>query len=166
MTQITLKGNPCNTCGELPLVGSTAPDFTLVRQDLSEATLATYAGKKKIVSIFPSIDTPVCATSIRTFTERAGSRGDAVVLNVSADLPFAQKRFCAAEGIENAETLSTFRGRFGTDWGVTILDGPLAGLLSRAVVVLDENDKVLHAQQVPEIGQEPNYDAALGALSS
>lgn len=164
MAQITLKGNPCITAGDLPAVGSTAPDFELVTNDLSDATLASFAGKKKVVSIFPSVDTPVCATSIRTFTERAADREGVVVINVSADLPFAQKRFCAAEGIENALTLSSFRSAFGNQWGVEIVDGPLAGLCSRAIVVLDENNKVLHAEQVPEIAQEPDYDAALAVL--
>ena len=163
MASITLKGNAISTAGDLPAVGSTAPDFNLVRNDLSAATLDSYAGKKKILSIFPSVDTPVCATSVRTFNEKAAGL-DAAVLNISADLPFAQKRFCGAEGIENCETLSSFRGSFAQDYGVEITDPPLNGLCSRAILVLDEDNKVLYAEQVPEIAQEPNYDAALAAL--
>ncbi len=164
MAQITHKGNAVHTSGELPAEGERAPDFELVRQNLSTATLATFAGKKKVLNIFPSIDTGVCAKSVRTFHERAAGRSDAVVLNVSADLPFAAKRFCGAEGIENAETLSTFRSRFADDYGVRLVDGVLVGLCARAVLVLDENDRVVHRQLVPEIGQEPDYDAALAAL--
>jgi thiol peroxidase len=164
MAKITLKGNPISTSGNLPAVGGKAPDFKLVRNDLSEVTLATFAGKRKVLSIFPSIDTPVCATSVRKFNEKAAGVKNAVVLNVSADLPFAHKRFCGAEGIQNVETLSSFRSSFATDYGVKIQDGGLTGLSARAVVVLDENNKVLHAEQVPEIAQEPNYDAALSAL--
>ena len=165
MASITLKGNACNTCGDLPAVGSPAHDFQLVRQDLSVATLATFAGKKKVFSIFPSIDTPVCQTSVRTFAEKA-TRDDAVVLNVSADLPFAHKRFCGAEGLEGAETFSTFRADFARDYGVEIVDGPLAGLCARAIVVVDENDQVVYTELVPEIAQEPDYDAALAALDA
>lgn len=164
MAQITFKGNAVQTSGELPAQGERAPDFELVRQNLSTATLATFAGKKKVLNIFPSIDTGVCAKSVRAFHERAAGRSDAVVLNVSADLPFAAKRFCGAEGIENAETLSTFRSRFADDYGVRMTDGPLAGLCARAVLVLDESDRVVHRQLVPDIGQEPDYDAALAAL--
>lgn len=164
MATITLKGNAIATAGSLPAVGSTAPDFSLVRNDLSEATLETFAGKKKILSIFPSVDTPVCAASVRAFNEKAAGL-DAVILNISADLPFAQKRFCGAEGIENCETLSSFRSSFADDYGVVITDPPLNGLCSRAIVVLDENNKVVYAEQVPEIAQEPNYDAAIAALS-
>ncbi|MHC5011482.1 MAG: thiol peroxidase [Planctomycetota bacterium] len=166
MATITLKGNPFQTSGTLPAVGSTAPDFDLVRQDLSAANLATFAGLKKVLNVFPSVDTPVCAVSLKTFNEKAASVAGVVVLNVSADLPFAFKRFCGAEGIEGAETLSTFRSAFAKDYGLEIVDGPLAGLCSRAVLVLDEDDKVVYTEQVPEIGQEPNYDAALGALSA
>ncbi|HEY8430715.1 MAG TPA: thiol peroxidase [Sandaracinaceae bacterium] len=164
MAQITFKGNAVHTSGELPAVGERAPDFELVRQDLSTATLATYAGKKKVLNIFPSIDTGVCAKSVRTFHEHLSSKEGVVVLNVSADLPFAAKRFCGAEGIENAQTLSTFRSRFADDYGVRMTDGPLAGLCARAVLVLDADDRVVHRELVPEITQEPNYDAAIAAL--
>ena len=164
MATITLKGNEIHTCGELPAVGSTAPDFSLVAQDLSEASLATYAGKKKVLSIFPSIDTPVCALSVKAFHDKLADRDDVVVLNISRDLPFAQKRWCGAEGQENATTLSSFRSSFGQDYGVEITDGPLVGLCSRAVLVLDADNNVVHAEQVPEIAQEPNYDAVLAAL--
>lgn len=163
MASITLKGNPVNTKGDLPAVGSAAPDFKLTRTDLSDVSLETFAGKKKILSIFPSVDTPVCATSVRTFNEKASSAG-AVVLNISADLPFALKRFCGAEGVENCETLSAFRSSFGDDYGIVMTDSPLAGLCGRAVVVLDENDKVVYTELVPEIAQEPDYDAALAAV--
>ena len=163
MAQITLGGNPINTNGELPAVGSQAPDFVLVGQDLSNATLETFAGKRVLLNIFPSVDTEVCATSIRTFNEKASASG-AHVLNVSADLPFAVKRFCGAEGLEGVQSLSTFRGSFAKDYGLEIVDGALAGLCSRAIVVLDGEGKVLYTEQVPEIAQEPNYDAALDAL--
>lgn len=161
MATITLKGNPIHTAGELPGQGSAAPDFSLLRGDLSRATLASFSGKK-ILNIFPSIDTPVCATSVRKFNKLASDKG-VTVLNISEDLPFAQKRFCGAEGIEKCETLSAFRSSFGKDWGLEIKDGPLAGLTARAVVVLDESNKIVHAELVPEIAQEPNYDAALAA---
>ncbi|MCG3197287.1 MAG: thiol peroxidase [Candidatus Omnitrophica bacterium] len=164
MATITLKGNAIHTCGDLPAVGSAAPEFSLLRNDLSTATPASYSGKRKVLSVFPSIDTPVCATSVRTFNQKAASLANTVVLNISADLPFAQKRFCAAEGISGVETLSTFRSSFAKDYGLEIADGALAGLCSRAIVVLDENNKVLYTEQVPEIAQEPNYDAALAAL--
>ena len=164
MAQITLQGNTINTRGELPPVGSQAPAFTLAAGDLSSATLDTYAGKKKVLNVFPSVDTPVCATSVKKFNEQAGSRDDAVVLNISADLPFAQGRFCGAEGIENATNLSTFRSSFAADYGLDIVDGGLAGLCSRAVIVLDADNKVVYTEQVPEIAQEPNYAAALAAL--
>ncbi len=167
MATATLKGNPFQTSGDLPAVGSSAPDFELVRQDLSTATLETFAGMRKIVSIFPSIDTPTCAASVRAFNEKAASREDVVVLNVSADLPFAFKRFCAAEGIDGAECLSTFRGpSFADDYGVRIVDGPLKGLCARSIVVLDEGNSVLHTELVGETADEPNYDAALSALDS
>lgn len=164
MASITLKGNAINTCGQLPAVGSKASDFCLVRNDLSTANLASYAGKRKVLSIFPSVDTPVCATSVRTFNERAASLDNTVVLNISADLPFAQKRFCAAEGISNVETLSTLRSSFAKDFGLEIADGPLAGLCSRAIIVLDSENKVVYSEQVPEITQEPDYAKALAAL--
>jgi thiol peroxidase len=165
MATITFKGTPVHTSGELPKVGSKAPDFKLVKQDLSEVTLASYRGKKKILSIFPSIDTSVCATSVRRFNEKASKMQGVAMLNVSADLPFAAKRFCGAEGLAGVETLSTFRGSFANDYGVRLTDSPLAGLCARAVVVLDANDKVVHAELVPEIAQEPNYETALAAAS-
>ncbi len=164
MAEITLKGNPIHTSGQLPKKGSKARDFTLVRHDLSEASLKTYAGKKKVLNVYPSIDTGVCAASVRTFHERASVLPGVVVLNISCDLPFAAGRFCAAEGIENAETLSAFRSSFPDDYGLRITDGPLRGLCARAVLVLDASDKVLHAEQVPEIAQEPDYARALAAL--
>jgi len=163
MAIITLKGNEIRTVGELPAVGSTAPEFRLVKKDLGEAGLSDFAGVK-LMNIFPSLDTPVCAMSVRRFNERAASRPGVSVLNISADLPFAHGRFCAAEGIENAVTLSTFRSTFAKDYGVEIPEGPLAGLCSRAVIVLDGEDRVVYAQQVPEITQEPDYEAALAAL--
>jgi thiol peroxidase len=165
MATIAFKGNPVKTAGDLPKVGAKAPDFRLTKTDLGTATLADYRGKKKIVNIFPSIDTGVCATSVRKFNEKASGRGDVVVLNVSADLPFAAKRFCAAEGLKNVETLSTFRSPFLRDWGVEMTDGPLAGLASRAVVALDANDKVLYTEQVSDIAKEPDYDRALAAVA-
>lgn len=164
MATITLKGNPIETSGELPAEGQKAPDFELVRQDLSTASLKDYAGKKKVLNIFPSVDTGVCAASVRKFNEKAAGREGVVVLNISADLPFAAKRFCGAEGIEGCETLSTFRSNFADTYGARIASGPMAGLCARAVLVLDENDKVIHRQLVPEIVQEPDYDAALAAL--
>ena len=164
MARITLKGNPIHTVGELPAIGASAPGFTLVGQDLKPSTLADFAGRKKVLNIFPSLDTPTCAVSVRTFNKKAAGRGVAV-LNVSADLPFAAKRVCAAEGIEGAVTLSTLRSTFGKDYGVQLADGPLAGLMGRAVIVLDASGKVLYTQLVPEIAQEPDYDAALAALA-
>lgn len=164
MAQITFKGSPIQTCGELPSKGTSAPDFTLVKQDLSETVLADYKGKKLVLNIFPSIDTGVCATSVRQFNEKAAALQNAVVLCVSMDLPFAQARFCGAEGIKNVVTASAFRSAFGEHYGVTIASGPLAGLLSRAVVVVNEAGKVIYTEQVPEIAQEPDYAAALAAL--
>ena len=164
MARITLKGNPIQTSGNLPAVGSKAKDFKLTKQDLSDATLESFAGKKKILNIFPSIDTAVCAKSVKQFFERAGTRKDLVVLNISADLPFAAKRFCSVEGIENAVTLSTFRSSFPDDYGLRIVVVALTGLCSRCVIVLYESNKVLATEQVPEIGQEPDYAKALGAL--
>jgi thiol peroxidase len=166
MSNITLKGNAVHTAGELPKVGSTAPDFKLVKTNMSEATLKDYAGKKKVLSIFPSLDTPTCAASVRKFNEKAAALPNVVVLNISADLPFAQTRFCAAEGIKNVEVLSTFRSTFGKDWSVQITDSPMAGLCSRAIVVLDENNKVLYTEQVAEIANEPNYEKAIAALNT
>jgi thiol peroxidase len=165
MAQITLRGNPINTIGELPAVGSQAPQFTLTGTDLGAVSSDQFRGKPLLLNIFPSVDTPVCATSVRTFNERAAAGGISV-LCVSKDLPFAQKRFCGAEGIENVTTASAFRDSFGEDFGLTIADGPMAGLLARAVVVLDADSKVAYAELVPEIGTEPDYDAALSALSS
>lgn len=165
MSQITLKGNPVHTLGELPKTGSQAPDFKLVKADLSEATLSNYTGKRKVLNIFPSVDTPTCAMSVRKFNQNAAALRNTVVLNISADLPFAQKRFCAAEGIQNVETLSTFRSTFGTDYKVQFTDSPLKGLCSRAVIILDENNKVLYTEQVGEIANEPNYDKALSTLN-
>lgn len=165
MASITLKGNACSTVGELPAIGSDAPDFCLTTNDLADVSLKDYAGKTLVLNIFPSVDTPVCATSVRKFNEEAAKADNTVVLCVSRDLPFAFKRFCGAEGIENAITASVLRDeKFGTAYGATIADGPLAGLLSRAIVVVDENGKVVYTEQVPEITQEPNYDAALAAL--
>lgn len=163
MATITLKGNPIHTAGELPSVGSSAPDTTLTGTDLANVKLSSIAGKR-VLNIFPSIDTGVCATSVRTFNKRATEKPGVTVINVSMDLPFALKRFCGAEGIDKALSFSGFRGDFGPKYGVIIQDGPLAGLYSRAIVVLDESGKVLHAEQVPEIAQEPNYDAALAKL--
>jgi thiol peroxidase len=164
MAQVTLRGNPFHTSGDLPQVGSTAPGFSLVGSDLSEITGESLAGKKVVLNIFPSIDTPTCATSVRTFNERAADRDDTVVLCVSEDLPFAAGRFCGAEGIENVKTGSAFRSDFADAYGVKLQDGPLAGLTARAVVVLDETGTVTHTQLVGEIAEEPDYDAALAAL--
>ena len=165
MAKITLKGSPIETVGELPAVGSKAPAFTLVKTDLSEATLGDYAGKKLVLNIFPSIDTPTCATSVRTFNETVSNLDNTVVLCIAADLPFAFTRFCGAENIKNVESASVFRSpAFGKDYGVTFSTGPLLGLLSRAVVVIDESGKVAYTEQVSEIADEPNYEAALAAL--
>lgn len=165
MAKVTLKGNPVSTNGELPAIGTQAPDFALVNGDLGDVTLATYKGKKKLLNIVPSLDTPVCQISTRKFNERAADRADAVFLMISADLPFAMKRFCAAEGVNNVVTLSMMRSRnFAKDYGVLITDGPLAGISARAVVVLDANNKVIYRQLVPEIGSEPDYEDALAAL--
>jgi thioredoxin-dependent peroxiredoxin len=165
MAQITLRGNPINTVGELPAVGSPAPQFTLTGTDLGAVSSAQFRGKPLLLNIFPSVDTPVCATSVRTFNERAQANGLSV-LCVSKDLPFAQKRFCGAEGIENVITASAFRDSFGDDFGVTIVDGPMAGLLARAVVVIDADGNVAYTELVPEIGAEPSYDAGLQALGA
>jgi thiol peroxidase len=164
MATITHKGNKISTVGTLPPNGATAKDFTLVKVDLSEATLASFAGKKKIVNIYPSVDTGICAMSVKAFHQKLAQKSDVVVLNVSCDLPFAFKRFCGAEGIENAVGLSAFRSDFPDTWGVRITDGLLKGLCSRAVVVLSADDKVLYTEQVPEIAQEPAYDKAIAAL--
>lgn len=165
MAKITLKGQPTSTIGTLPLKGSKIPAFSLVKTDLSEVKNSDFAGKKIIFNIFPSIDTSVCATSVRQFNKSAASLSGTVVLCISADLPFAHGRFCGAEGIDGVVSLSVFRSAsFGKDFGVTITDGPLAGLLSRAVVVASADGTVLYTEQVPEITQEPNYAAALDAL--
>ena len=165
MASITLHGNACNTNGDLPAVGSTAPDLKLTNAELGDVTLADYAGKNKLLSIVPSLDTPVCATSTQKFNTAMADRGDAVALVISADLPFASSRFCSAEGIDNVINLSMMRSKnFGKDYGMLITDGPLAGLLGRGVVVLDADNKVVYTQLVQEIGEEPDYDAALAAL--
>ena len=165
MTHVNLDGNPIEVAGTFPEAGASAPDFTLTNSGLEEVTLDNWSGKRKILNIIPSIDTGVCAASTRTFNEKAGNLDNTVVLVVSADLPFAAARFCGAEGLKNVETLSTFRNySFQQDYGVGIQDGPLAGLCARAVVVLDENNKVLHSELVDEIKNEPDYDAALKAL--
>lgn len=163
-TTITLKGNEVHTIGNLPSVGTTVKDFALVDSGLNVKTLQNFDGKKKVFNIFPSIDTGICAASARKFNEEASNLSNTVVINVSKDLPFALGRFCAAEGLNNVETLSDFRSSFGDDYEVTITDSPMKGLLSRAVIVTDENNKVIYTEQVPEITQEPNYEAAIAAL--
>lgn len=163
MATITLKGNSTQTVGELPKVGEQLKDFTLVDEKLQEKSLADYAGKKIILNIFPSIDTGVCAASARKFNEEAGELTGVAVVNVSKDLPFALGRFCAAEGLDHVSSLSDFRSDFGQTYGVEIADGPMKGLLSRAVVVADEQGRVLYTEQVSEITQEPNYGQALEA---
>ena len=164
MATVTLKGNPIHTNGDLPQKGAQAPDFKLTTGELKDVSLADYKGKKKILNIVPSLDTPTCATSTRKFNETGGKLSNTVVLVISADLPFAMKRFCTTEGLANVVSLSMIRGKaFAKDYGVLLQDGPLAGLTARAVVVLDANDKVVYRELVPEIGQEPNYDAALAA---
>lgn len=163
---VTLAGTPVEIAGNFPKKGQAAPSFSLVGKDLADVTLANFAGKRKILNIFPSVDTPTCATSVRQFNQKANDRPNTVILCISADLPFAQSRFCGAEGLTNVVMLSTMRGReFLETYGVALKTGPLAGLAARAVVVLDEHDKVLHSELVPEIKQEPNYTAALAALA-
>jgi thiol peroxidase len=165
MTTVTLKGNPVSVAGNLPKKGEGAPDFSLTGKDLGDVTLKNYANKRKVLNIVPSLDTPTCQQSTRVFNQKASSANNAVVLVISADLPFAMARFCSTEGLNNVVTLSTFRGRdFHGRYGVDIADGPLKGLTARAVVVLDENNKVLHSELVPEIANEPNYEAALAVL--
>lgn len=165
MANITLKGNPFHTSGELPAVGASAPNFRLVNADLQDVTLETYRGKTKVLNIVPSLDTAVCATSARKFNEKAASIPNAVVLVVSADLPFAMKRFCSTEGLHNVVSLSMMRGRnFAKEYGTLITDGPFEGVSARAVVVISADDKVLYTQLVPEVADEPNYDAALAAV--
>ena len=165
MAQVTLKGNPLHTSGDLPKVGSMAPAYTLVRTDLSEVSAKDLAGQRVVLNIFPSLDTPTCAASVRKFNARANEKPNTTILCISADLPFAQKRFCGAEGLDNVVPASTFRAAdFGQTFGVTMTDGPLKGLLARAVVVVDGAGKVLHTELVPEIAQEPDYNAALAVL--
>ncbi len=164
MAAITFQNNPVSTVGELPQKGSSAPQFDLVGTDLSAVTSGDFAGKRVVLNIFPSVDTGTCAMSVRRFNELAAGLENTTVLCVSRDLPFAQERFCGAEGIENVVSASAFRSTFGEDYGVTMSDGPLAGLLSRAVVVVDADGTVLYTEQVPEIADEPDYDAALAAL--
>lgn len=165
MANITLKGNSITTVGQLPESGTKAPDFTLVKTDLSTCSLADFAGKNVVLNIFPSIDTPVCAASVRKFNEVAGSKENTVVLCVSADLPFAHSRFCETDGLDNVVPCSVFRSTdFGKDYGVTIDSGPIAGLLSRAIVIIGPEGNVAYTEQVPEIAQEPDYDKALAQL--
>jgi len=165
MAKVTLKGNPLNTAGDLPKVGSAAPAFTLVRTDLSEVSNKDLAGQRVVLNIFPSLDTPTCAASVRKFNARANEKPNTTILCVSEDLPFAQKRFCGAEGLDNVVPASTFRApEFGKTYGVTLVDGPMKGLLARAVVVVDGSGKVIHTELVPEIAQEPDYNAALAVL--
>jgi thiol peroxidase len=167
MAQVTLKGSPVRTSGDLPKVGEPAPDFRLVGSDLKDVTLASYAGKTKILNIVPSLDTSTCAASAKKFNEAAAACKDTVVLVVSADLPFAMKRFCAAERLDNVVPLSMMRGRnFAKEYGTLITDGPLEGISTRAVVVIDPADKVVHAELVPEIVDEPDYAAALAAAQN
>lgn len=166
MAQVTFKGNPVKTAGAVPAVGAKAPAFVLAGKDLSDVKLADFAGKKVVLNIFPSIDTPVCAMSVRRFNAEAASLGDTVVLCISADLPFAHGRFCSVEGLEKVVPLSVFRSpEFGKDYGVVIAEGPLRGLLSRAVVIVDGAGQVLYAEHVAEITSEPDYEAALRALA-
>jgi thiol peroxidase len=165
MAQVTLGGNPIHTNGELPAVGSKAPDFVLTATDLADVSLKDYMGKKLILNIFPSLDTPVCAASVRKFNAEVNNLENTAVLCVSVDLPFAQKRFCGAEGLDNVIPLSALRSRdFGTDYGISIVDGPLAGVFARAIVILDEKGTVSYTQLAPEIKEEPNYDEALAAV--
>jgi thiol peroxidase len=165
MAKITLKGNPINTSGNLPLKGSKAPEFTLVKSDLAKLSLSELKGKKLILNIFPSLDTSVCATSVRKFNQMAAGKTNTAVLAISKDLPFAHGRFCSTEGITNVTTLSGFRDSdFGTSYGIDIIDGPLAGVYGRSIVVIDETGKVAYTELVPEITQEPDYARALAAL--
>lgn len=165
MRQVTRAGEPVEVAGDFPAVGQAAPSLTLTDAELNDVTLADYAGKRKVLNIIPSVDTPTCATSTRRFNELASRLENTVVLVVSADLPFAAKRFCGAEGLDGVKTLSTFRHpEFHAAWGVDLRSGPLRGLCARAVVVLDEHDRVVHGELVAEIKDEPNYEAALDAL--
>lgn len=164
MAQISFQGKPLNTCGDLPAVGSSAPDFSLVNNRLKDVTLATYPGKRKVLNIVPSLDTPTCAASARMFNQKAAGLENTVVLLVSADLPFAQGRFCEAEGLKNVIPLSTFRSSFGKDYGVELVDSILKGLTARAVIIIDENNKIIYTELVAELANEPNYTEALAAL--
>jgi thiol peroxidase len=165
MASVTLGGNPITVAGNFPKKGDTAPEFCLAAKDLKDLGLKDFAGKRKVLNIVPSLDTPVCAKSTKIFNEKAGALPNTVVLVISADLPFAAGRFCSAEGVNNVVTLSTLRGAdFKSKYGVDITSGPLKGVTARAVIVLDASNKVLHSELVPEIKQEPNYDAALAAL--
>ncbi len=166
MATVTLNGSPLLTCGELPYVGDACPPFTLTRTDLTELTSVDLEGQRVVLNIFPSVDTPVCAASVRAFNQRAAGLPDTVVLCISEDLPFAQKRFCGAEGLDRVEPASAFRHpAFGTALGLTLIDGPLRGLLARAVVVLAEDGTVVHAELVSDLGREPDYEAALGIIA-
>ena len=166
MANITLKNNPITTCGNLPNIGEKAKDFSLIGKDLKEVTLNEFHGARVIMNIFPSVDTGICAISVKTFNEKAASLSNTKVLCISRDLPFAQNRFCGAENIENVLALSDFaNGSFGKDYGLTIMDGALANLHSRCVVILDESHKIIHTEQVDEITSEPNYETALAVLS-
>ncbi|MBF0785336.1 thiol peroxidase [Muribacter muris] len=166
MTQITLAGTPIEVAGTFPKAGDVVKNFTLVNNGLENVSLSDFDGKRKVLNIFPSIDTGICATSVRVFNQKAANLANTVVLCISADLPFAQARFCGAEGIENAQTLSTFRSKaLHNELGVDIATGPLTGLTARSVIVLDENNTVIHSELVPEIKQEPNYDTALAVLA-
>lgn len=166
MAEITLKGNSVNTIGDLPSIGSSAPNFELVGANLSENSLADFAGKNIILNIFPSLDTGTCAMSVKTFNSKASDLGDTVIINVSKDLPFAQKRFCEAENVDVVTNLSAFRSDdFGKDYGVGMIDGPLKGLLGRAVVVINTHGEVIYTELVPEIVDQPNYDAAISAVA-
>jgi thiol peroxidase len=165
MAKITLNGNPVNTSGDLPVKGSNAPDFSLVKSDLGAMSLSSLAGIKLILNIFPSLDTSVCANSVRKFNKLAADRKNVMVLAISKDLPFAHGRFCSTEGIQNVITLSGFRDTsFGKDYGMEMTDGPLAGLYARSIVVIDEEGRIIYTQLVPDITMEPDYDAALNAL--
>lgn len=166
MAEIMLKGNPIHTIGELPETGTQAPDFKLTKTDLSDVSLSDFKGKRVILNVFPSLDTAVCATSVRRFNQEAARLQNAEVLCASDDLPFAHNRFCETEGIEGVTSVSELRNRdFGSDYGLRIVDGPLAGLLSRAVIVIDESGKIIYTEQVPEIAQEPDYQSAIDVLS-
>lgn len=166
MASITFQGKPLHTNGDLPAIGTQAPDFTLVNGKLQDVSLATYAGKIKVLNILPSLDTPVCAASTRKFNEKLSSHGEVVVLVISQDLPFAQGRFCESEGLKHVVPLSTFRSSFPEDYGVKLIDSILAGLTTRAIIVLDEHDKVVYTELVQEIAHEPDYDQAIAAVLS